>query len=72
MGDALKAIVAELASATTPLQAAEIALPEGAKPPQPWHNVEVAATPQGKGKAKPVYEFESLRIQRVTRRITKP
>lgn len=69
MTNALKAIVAELASTTTPLQAAEIALPEGAKPAQPWHNVEVAVMPQGK--AKPVYEIESLRIQRVTRRITK-
>lgn len=69
MSETLKAIVAELASATTSLQAVEIALPEGAKAPQPWHNVEVAAMPQGK--AKPVYEVESLRIQRITRRITK-
>lgn len=58
----------------TPLEAECPQLPEGAKQAKPWSEAEVVAKPQREFQrkaAKPVYEFESLRIQRVTRRITK-
>lgn len=59
---------------TIPHEAAPIDLPTGSKAAQPNIEAKVLAVVQNKWALRQLkkYEFESLRIQRVTRRVTKP